>query len=563
MILSGCVDLDLNPKSAASSGNWYKSESQFEMSVLELYNFDYWWHGLYKAYGTFANDQETDDFSERDATLPQSNGTLSGTSDAVKSLWTRTYQAIAYSNAILANIKPAGSVISETKLKQYEAEARFVRACMYSTLISYFGDVPFSSELISIDEAFTMGRTNTATILNSIYDDYDFAATNLPKTYSNNEYYRATKGAALAMKTRIALYQGDWKTARDAAKACMDLNQYSLHSNYRDLFVSKTKDKDEVIFKIPMSVALGVSIGSNANLMLPRTAGGYAMYGMSWDLFCSYLCTDGLPIDESPLFNPQDPFRNRDPRLTMNTVEWGTEWLGYIFQPHPDSIKTLNVKTGQYVTNKDCKGEPSGTGLYSVFSALLWKKWIDETWTDDMKADPDFFIIRYADVLEMYAEAKIELKEIDQSVFDAMNMVRARAYGVDKSQTSKYPEINITDQSRLIKILKMERRMEFCTEGLRYMDLVRWKAAEVALNHASYGWYNAVLMKKIVNAGLWPLPEIPKIDENGIPDLTPIYEKGYYTLLGKWKFDPTKSYLYPIPSSEILINKNLTQNPGY
>ena len=555
LFLSGCTNLDLNPTSEASSGNWYQNESQFEMSLAELYRRTYW----YVDNSCYSDDLGTDDFSSRAYSYSQSAGTLGGTTSLVTSLWTRMYSGVAYSNEIIANIKPADSYLSETKLIQYEAEARFMRACMYSTLISYFGDVVFYTEPLTIDETYTLGRTSKATILQAIYDDYDFAAENLPETYSDNEYYRATKGAALAMKARIALYQNDWETASKSAKACIDLGNYSLHANYRDLFLSSSSNTDEVIFKIPMSVELGSSWGENTPYFVTRNAGGNAVFGMSWDLFCSYLCTDGLPIDESPLFNLREPFKNRDPRLAMTTVEFGTKWLGFIYQPHPDSLKVLNSGTGKYVTNNDSKGVTQ----HSVYSGLIWKKWIDETWNDDNKADPDMFIVRYADVLLMYAEAKIELGNIDQSVLDAMNMVRARAYGVNKSQTSGYPEINTSDQDRLRTILRMERRMELCFEGRRYMDLIRWKAAEIALNYAKYGWYTSVVMKKIVNDGLWPLPAIPQIDEYGIPNLTPIYEKGYYSLLSDWKFDASKNYLFPIPSSEILINNNLTQNPNY
>jgi starch-binding outer membrane protein, SusD/RagB family len=553
--LSGCVNLDLDPTSEASSGNWYQNESQFEMSLAELYRRNYWYVDNYY----YGDDMGTDDFSSRAYSYPQSAGTLSGTSSLVSSLWTRMYTGVAYSNEILSNIEPAASYIPEAKRILYEAEARFMRASMYSTLISYFGDVVFYTDPLTIEQTYTLGRTSKATILQAIYADYDFAAENLPETYSDNEYYRATKGAALAMKARIALYQEDWGTARNAAKACMDLGNYSLHPDYRDLFLSSSDNTDEVIFKNPMSVELGSSWGENTPYFVTRNAGGNAVFGMSWDLFCSYLCTDGLPIDESPLFNPRDPFKNRDPRLAMTTVEFGTEWLGFIYQPHPDSLKVLNKSTGKYVTNNDSKGVTQ----HSVYSGLIWKKWIDGTWNDDNKADPDMFIVRYADVLLMYAEAKIELGNIDQSVLDAMNMVRARAYGVDKSQTSEYPEINITDQTRLRTILRMERRMELCFEGRRYMDLIRWKEAEIALNYAKYGWYTSMVMKKIVTDGLWPLPEIPQIDESGIPNLTPIYEKGYYSLLSDWTFDASKNYLFPIPSSEILINNNLTQNPNY
>ena len=106
--------------------------------------------------------------------------------------------------------------------------------------------------------------------------------------------------------------------------------------------------------------------------------------------------------------------------------------------------------------------------------AHMPKKGIDETWLENGKdVDPDKIIIRYADVLLMYAEAKIELNQIDQSVLDAINRVRARAYGVDYTNISAYPAITTTSQQKLRTIIRNERRVEFAKEGLRYMDLVR------------------------------------------------------------------------------------------
>ena len=96
---------------------------------------------------------------------------------------------------------------------------------------------------------------------------------------------------------------------------------------------------------------------------------------------------------------------------------------------------------------------------FASFNGLLWKKGIDETWLENGKdVDPDKIIIRYADVLLMYAEAKIELGQIDQSVLDAINQVRARAYGVDYTNTAAYPAVTTTDQQKLRTILRTERR---------------------------------------------------------------------------------------------------------
>src|SRR5690606_31685740 len=202
---------------------------------------------------------------------------------------------------------------------------------------------------------------------------------------------------------------------------------------------------------------------------------------------------------------------------------------------------------------------------YAPYTGLLWKKGVDDFWVENINRNQnDLIVIRYADVLLIYAEAKIELDEIDQSVLDALNKVRARAYKVGISDVSEYPEIQTLNQIDLRKILRNERRIEFAFEDRRYMDIIRWKLAEKVLNKPVYGLLSPDLLKeRIVDKGLWFFPEIPQLDEDGIANFDPLYEQGYYRILSQRKFDASRQYLWPIPSKEVIINENITQNPGY
>jgi hypothetical protein len=376
----------------------------------------------------------------------------------------------------------------------------------------------------------------------------------------------ATKGAALAYKARIALYNQDWSIAGNAAKACMDLGVYQLYSDFGTLFLSKTKNTNENVFVIPRSVALNVFFGPtdatsmNTRAFTSRNAGGLAWRNPSWELFCSFLCTDGLPIDESPLFNPRNPFKNRDPRCAATIVEFQTRHLGFMYQPHPDSLTCYNFNSGKYQKNNDTRANAQ----FASFNGLLWKKGIDEDWSDDGKTDPDKMLMRYADVLLMYAESKIELGEIDATVLNAINQVRARAYKANVSATSAYPAVTTTNKDQLRKIVRIERRMEFALEGIRYMDIIRWKLADKVLNNDSYGILEvAALRTKIVKPGLWFFPETPPIDDDGVADFSSMFNKGLIQKLADRRFDASKQYLWPLPTKEILINQNLRQNPGY
>src|SRR5699024_140598 len=132
----------------------------------------------------------------------------------------------------------------------FAGNAHFSRAAHYAYLVSHWGDVPYYSESLTLDEAFALGRTEKNKVLESMYEDFDAAISMLPEEYSGKQY--ATKGAALAMKARAALYNEDWAIARDAAKATMDLG-YELYPNYGELFRSDVNNPDEVIFSIPVS----------------------------------------------------------------------------------------------------------------------------------------------------------------------------------------------------------------------------------------------------------------------------------------------------------------------
>lgn len=552
-VLCSCTNLNLNPLSEGSSENWYSTEAEIEMSLNDLYREDFW---------SLDNDYFTDDYTYRESNHALVNGTFNGQSDEVKKLWLNSYKAIARANTILENMTKAASLgISEAKIKQFSAEAYFARACMYARLVSHFGNVVYLTKGIDIEEAFKLGQTPKNEVVPKVYEDFDKAIESLPMKYASGAA-RATKGAALAFKARFALYNGDWQIVEEATKACMDLSVYKLHPSFPNLFLSTTRNSAESIFLLPRSITNKITLGNWLVMnLITRNSGGYGAYCPSWDLFASFLCTDGLPIDESPLFDPRNPFKNRDPRCNATIVEFGTRHLGFDYNPHPNALQVMNYNTGKIQKNNDTRANAQ----FASFNGLVFKKGIDETWLANGKdVDPDNIIIRYADVLLMYAEAKIEQNEIDQTVLDAMNEVRARAYGVNKSATTTYPTITTTDKTQLRRILRVERHMEFANEGLRYMDLVRWRLAEKALTNKNYGMLYPVadLRAKVVDKGLWFWPSTPQISDEGVPDFSEMERNGLIQVLSTRNWD-NRQYLWPIPTKEILINENLVQNPGY
>lgn len=544
--LSACHTLDLNPLSEASTATFYSNQTELELAVNDLYRAAFW-----------SNDNEL--FSDNEwhrgqLTNPVIGGTMNADDAAVQTFWLNAYKAIARANSFIANKDRAAATTPAATITRLEAEMRLIRAYQYARLITHFGDVPLLTEPLVLEESYAVQRTSRDEVLTFVLAEFDFAAENLPVSYATAEAKRLTKGAALAIKARTALYLGKWDVAVDAAKAVMDLGIYKLHPGYSQLFTKVGESSSELIISIPRDESqqvFGAALFVQDNIS--RNAGGFGAQLPTRDLMDAYECIDGKPIDESPLYNPLAPFKNRDPRLTASIVEFNTQWLGYNYTPHPDSVQVFSSKENKKVQNKDTRA----VAAFASFTGLLWKKGIDQTWADRRVEDNDAIIVRYAEILLTYAEAKIELGETDETVADAINQVRARAYGVQVSETKSYPAVTGTNANALRPLLRRERRVEFAREGLRYMDLIRWKLAEKVLTKPVIGLPDPAAQ----NRAKWPFPGVTPLDADGIADYS-----GFGTdvkVLAQRSFDKSRQYLWPIPAVERRVNTNITQNPGY
>jgi len=547
LLMTGCHKLDLNPLSDPSTGTFFSNENELTIAVNDLYRQPF-----------ISNDKE--DFSDNYWNRAFGGntvtfGTMVSTDPDALALWTNSYKAIARANTILASIDRAKANTSASALTSIEAQARLSRAYEYSRLITHFGDVPLLNTTVSLSESYGLKRTSKEAVLTFIFSELDYAAANLPATYAANADQRFTRGTALAVKARTALYMGKYDVAKAAAKSVMDLNAYSLYPSYRDLFLTVAEQSKENILTVIQSQVNNVFQTDNVANMLSRLSGGFGAYIPTWELMDAYECTDGLPIDKSPLYNPRKPFDNRDPRLEQTIVPFSTNWLGFDYQPHPDTVRVMNYKTGVLVTNNDTRTNAT----FASYTGFLFKKGIDQSWADKKVDENDYRIIRYAEMLLTYAEAGIELGTIDASTLDAINQVRARAYGVAVGQTSRYPAVTTTDQAALRSIIRRERRVEFANEGLRYMDLIRWKIAEKALTRPVPGLPDPAKQDR----ANWPFAGAPTIDADGVADYTRYFTSGNAKQLAVRGFDKARQYLWPIPSVEITVNPGITQNPGY
>lgn len=561
LALVSCESMDLVPKSQGNTASWYTNETELSLAANEFYILGYWQEPLN------SSEQWCDNTTYR---LQNRNpgskgtildGTMNGQQYEVYALWEQSYKLIARANTMLENIHKAEGNVAQSVIDRYTGEACFARACKYADLIFFYGDVPYLERTETITEAEQKGRRPKEELIPLVYADFDKAIEGLPVSYGQSAPVHFTKGAAMAMKARFALYMGDYEMAEKSAKACMALGVYSLEPDYAKLFKQSTKVNPEKVFVLPRSIENDVILDSwIVKNGLPRNAGGYGSYNPSWDLLASYLCTDGLPIDESPLFDPHNPFKNRDPRCGMTIVAFNTEHCGFEYDPSPAATTIMNYITGKTQSNQDTRK----VNQYASYTGLLWKKGIDASWLENgLKVEQDYIIMRYADVLLMYAEAMIEQNKIDDSVLKAINMVRARAYGVDVSETSAYPAVKMGSQEELRKAVRIERRMEFAMENSRLQDLMRWKLASKALNGYNYIMLQPDdLLKNVVEKGLWFWGMTPQIDEDGLADFSALFNAGYCTTGAKRSF-PDREYLWPIPTHDMELCPNLTNNPGY
>ena len=584
LMLSSCVDLNLNPLSEGSSENWYSSQSEIEMSLNDFYRTDFF---------PIDNSDWADDVVYRSTTQFPQNGTLTAENSTIATQWQNYYKGIARALRILNNMDKARELgISEANIKRYEGEAYFYLGFAYGMLAFRWGDVILDKVGMTLEEAYSASRSPKSEVLSFAYECFDKAAANLPSSYSGVQ--RATSGAAKAFKARIAIYNGDYAIAASAAKACMDEGAYSLHSNYEDLFTAATSPEWIFVFKGDLGLKKYYWFANDIQNYLIRLAGGWGARNPGLELVCAYTCTDGLPIDESPLYNPKAPFDNRDPRMAMTIVPFVTPYsecvvngtydpadyafFGYEHSPSPLRTTVTRISDGAQVSNTDSKARAE----HAAYNGFVFKKFSDPgTWlsANGFKAPNAYPYMRYGDVLLMYAEAMNETGQLTQAVLDqTINKLRERAYagtGID------YPKATVNSQAANRTLIRTERFIELAAEGHRYEDLIRWRIAEIVFNRpvfyldrtwsGSASWNGdpstttAAYQKHIDNwnNGNYPIGGIPQIDENGIADIRYMAEAGYVVQATTRQFNPARDYLWPIPSADRLINENLTQNPGY
>ena len=532
--------LEKLPLDSPSSASFFNNKTEVDMGLIGCYQRIVDRISLKGAMPWIVTlDCTTDINWNRDASPIGSlgNGTAASTNATTTNAWADFYAVIARTNFLLDNIHNADGAVAADYLNQVIAEARFIRAYSYFYLTGFFGDVPLVTKSITLAEA-TMARTPKSEIIDWILQEMDEIAPALPLSYSGHSG-RATNVAAWFLKAYAALCDSRWTVAAQAAKTAIDLGYYSLHPNYGQLFTYDGETSKERIFT--MQYLRGIDDHIILRQFGSRLSAGVSNEVPTQAMVDSYECIDGLTIDKSPLYNPAKPYENRDPRLHMTIAVPGTVYLGFQFETHPDSTRVwnYNVNPAVRVNNTDA------TNAFATFTSYLWRKWTNSRDLGFTQENEGVIILmRYADLLLMYAEAKIEANDIDESVYDAINKVRNRAGMPDVPDG--------LSQQDLRSFVRRERKIELAMEGRRLFDIRRWRIAEEVMNGPRYG-----------NSKTAFLVAPPTLDENTTPDYSNIPNKSILRVIETMVFNPQRDYLWPINPVELQTNPALVQNPNW
>lgn len=527
LILASC-SLDRSPLDKLSGEVVWSNPDNAEVVLTGIYRgqasysgpeytpSDWWTYGGL-VFLEFASDNLYDRRKQNSNFFKISSGQLVSNNSFVAAYWNHSYSKIGRCNEFLVN---AGELPESAAKNRLIAEARFLRATQYFYLSQYFHDVPLVTTVLTRDEANSVPLTKKKDVVGFVAKELTEAARDLPrhKDIPASEKGRASKQAALAFLGRLLMAEERWNEAADAFKQIIDLGDNELYGSYPDLFLAKGENSTEIIFSFKYLEGLaGNAIMQHA---YPAKDGGWCIINVPASLFEAYQFADGSEFSyDSPLYDPADLGKNRDPRLAYTVLYDGALFKGSKYVSHPDSNSPDRVAGGQ-----------------TTQTGFLLRKFMDEGYSGPLNLyDGDIPVIRYAEVLLSYLECRMEADgTVSRTLLDeTINKVRSRP-GVGM------PPVTETSADRLRPLLRNERRVELAGEGIRYWDILRWKIGDEVLTGDIYGA---------------PFPGSKRTSDK---------VKGRHDPYGRWyvgsrNFRSPQDYKWPIPQSEQDINPNLRE----
>lgn len=557
-ILFSCTTnvLDLSPLDAISDAQYWKTSNDLYLYANQFYT------AFPKNEGWFTSplwkDIDSDDLIPGDF-----NRRLAGENTITAGNDNWTFSRIRSVNYGLENYSRIDEPFES--IQNGVGELNFFKAYFYFNLVKNYGDVPWISNTLNIDsEELYAPRTARNIVIDSILLHLDKAIEYLPLK-SESVQNRLNKESALLFKSRVALYEGSWekyhsqtpfgvnnanpnkyfKLAAQAAKELIDLGTVRLYSPadpknyYRELFGNYDYSSISEILMWNSSDG-NLEMNNYTQNSLTNHAGDR---GLSKSLMESFLCTDGLPISVSPLYQGDESVTSfvsgRDPRCAQSI------WL-------PGDVFRFNGSKPQLFTLPwiDATGETRCTTGYQQAKGRTVRVELGNS-----DSETAAIIFRYAEALLNYAEAKAELGDITQNDIDiSINKLRQRVNMPDLiiNDIADDPNWLYPDVSPLLNEIRRERRVELACEGFRFDDLARWAALDLLVGKRpkGYRFVQTDFPNLVVGNNIF-------LDAGGYLDP---YQK---SLPNGYLFNVNRDYLLPVPEQQITLNENLVQNPGW
>ena len=465
LLMAGCDSLlQEEPASAVSADQFYQTREDAIAGVNAAYSglFQRWgmyYRGIYLLVDLPTDDATTGQGVNNPNIVSLDNYTYTTTNDRVSLFWESTYGAINQANEAIANVPEVD--MEEGLRTRLVAEARFLRGLYYFNLVRLFGGVPLVTTPTNSLDSLNVGRATVEATYGQIIEDLQFAEADLPPDFEGGDTGRATRMAAKGLLAKVYLTREQWTEAAQKAEEVIDAGVHELLPSYRDVF--RVDNNQEMMFVVQAERNDGIGFfgvtGFIPRNVIPGVPGG--SYDIPREAFYETFQEGGVRRDVT--------FFTSFTTSEGETVEFDPRWFKYV---DPGTLE------------------------------------------NSMEMDSDYPILRYADVLLMYAEAVNEQGGPTPLALERLNKVRRRAFGeaLDTSSEVDYP--SGMSQAEFREALHRERRLEFGVEAHRRFDLVRWGRLQDVLG----------------DIGI-------EVTDHRI--------------------------LYPIPQREMDTNPSLEQNPGY
>ena len=480
--LSGCNDLNLGPQNAYSGKNVWSNINLAKSFVTQQYQVlpvmeGVWARGTGMNWSSVSADSYIRFNYESASIIRKGNLTPSNTTGfAGMGTWNRFWQTIRHCNIFFKRI--SGVKGNAAMKKRLSGEIHFLRAWSYFQLIKRYGGVPIIKKVFKLDGNFNVKRSSYDKCTNFIVADLDSAATDLPKSYGNKNWGRATKGAAMGLKSRVLLFDASalnntsdnaakWKKAADAAKAVIDMGIYHLYQGkkYSDIFL-KNKTSGIIFARPHNSNPSYNNIGIHMQTIeAPNGYHGWTTHSPSQNLVDAFPMKNGKSISApNSGYDPNHPYKNRGPRFYADIVYNNEMFYGR--------------KTEFYEGGKD---SPQGIDAWNAsLTKYACKKFFDQSIavSSGTFSTTEYPLIRLPEMYLNYAEAEYHLGN-EALARQAVNKLRERP-------SVNLPDITSSGQN-LLNDIRNERRLDLAFEGHNYFDLLRWKLAMKRLNGSLNG----------------------------------------------------------------------------